>query len=48
MRRYETFHHAREILPWQTKSIFFITPAPLREFFFLSIAGNYLFVEKRM
>lgn len=24
MRRYETFHHAREILPWQINKTFFI------------------------
>jgi len=38
----------RQILPWHTKSIFFIALALLRYFFFLSIAGNRLLVESRM
>ena len=28
MRRYETFHHAREILPWQTNKTFIIIFSP--------------------
>ena len=38
----------RQIFPWHTKSIFFIAFALLRYFFFFSIAGKYLFVERRM
>ena len=38
----------RQILPKQTKSIFVIALALLRYFFFLSIAGNCLRVERRI
>ena len=30
MRRYETFHHAREILPWHTNNIFVIPSYPFK------------------
>ena len=39
MRRYETFHHAREILPWQIKSTFIIV------LFLLVLPRNALFCE---
>ena len=39
MRRYETFHHAREILPWQMNSIFIII------LFLLVLPRNALFCK---
>ena len=39
MRRYETFHHAREILPWQMKSTLIIV------LFLLLLPRNALFCK---
>ena len=40
MRRYETFHHAQQMLPWQTKRIFIIVLLLLPGFFQPPLSGE--------